>query len=117
MRCTYTILFSLLVWLNMNIIALATADGPDRYCVKGVAKDDSLNIREKPKAKAKIIAKVSNGTCGIQNVGMCVGKNGEAISDSDAPTHNKTLPFWCKVKFKGITGWTALRFLTEDTNP
>ncbi|MCX6117658.1 MAG: hypothetical protein NT027_08965 [Proteobacteria bacterium] len=98
----------------MPTSTLATADGPDFYCVKAVKPADVLNLRSQPTAKSEILFKIPHNACRIKNLGACVGKNGENIPESDAAPKGTPKPFWCHVSFNKISGWVAIQFLKED---
>ncbi len=83
----------LLACLNM---LYATADGPDNWRVKGVASNDTLNIRSQPNYKSKKVGKIPyNATC-LKNLDCIVNKSR-----------------WCKIEYKGTIGWVSGRFLSE----
>ncbi len=94
--------------------SFATADGPDSYRVTGVAANDVLNLREKPSAQAKILAKIPPNAHKLENMVHCVGRKGETIPDSDAPPPESPRPYWCKIKYKGIEDWVPIRYLREE---
>ena len=96
-----------LLIFGVDTVALGAADGPDFYCVKDVPKGDSLNLRAKPSAKAKVVTTIPRDACHIENLVVCVGQNGEAIPESDAPPKGTPRPYWCKVKYNGEAGWVA----------
>lgn len=96
----------LLFLLSPAAVAWATADGPDCWAVKGVGKNDVLNVREKPNSYSKTIGTIPPNTQYIQNA--------NDVECPDAPT--KSMPKecgsgWCKVKYKLVTGWVNCRFL------
>jgi len=96
--------------------ACAEADGPDFYAVTGVAADDVLNIRSEPDPHAAKIGTIPpNGTC-IRNLGCKGGLTFEEFSELSPAQQEKRLredPRWCKVEYRGITGWVAGRYLAE----
>ena len=96
-------------------VAFGTAEGPDFFCVKDVAKNDTLNLRESPSASAAIVAKIPHDACKLENLVQCVGRKGETIPESDAPPPDAPRPHWCKIQYKGKSGWVALRYLREDS--
>lgn len=74
--------------------AMDCAHGPDSYRVRGVASWDRLNIRSGPGADYPIHGSIpSNGT-GVICVGPCEGR-------------------WCRISWRGVQGWTNMRYLGE----
>ena len=100
--------------------ALAEADGPDFYDVKGVASGDVLNMRAKADARsAKIGAIPSDGTC-LRNLGCMGGLTFEefsTLSEAEKQKIERQRPRWCRVEYQGFTGWVAGRYLQESASP
>ena len=96
--------------------AAATADGPDFFQVTGVAATDTLNIREAPDPHTTKIGEIPpNGTC-VRNLGCQGGLTFQEfteLSKSDQEKRLKENPRWCRVEYRGKTGWVAGRFLRE----
>ena len=96
--------------------AVATADGPDFFQVTGVAADDTLNLREAPDPQATKIGEIPpDGAC-IRNLGCQGGLTFQEfieLSKSDQERRLKENPRWCRVEYRGMTGWVAGRFLRE----
>jgi uncharacterized protein YraI len=96
--------------------AAATADGPDFFQVTGVAATDTLNLRQAPDPQAAKIGEIPpDGTC-IRNLGCRGGLTFEEfteLSKSDQEKRLKENPRWCRVEYRGMTGWVAGRFLQE----
>ncbi len=96
--------------------AAATADGPDFFQVTGVAATDTLNLREAPDAQATKVGEIPpDGTC-IRNLGCQGGLTFQAFTElpkSDQEKRLKENPRWCRVEYRGMTGWAAGRFLRE----
>lgn len=106
------------VLLTTASIASAEADGPDYWQVKGVDKDDVLNIREQADPHSKKIGEIPpDGTC-IKNLG-CVGgltfEEFTTLSEEEKAKIEHERPRWCKVEHDGTTGWVAGRYLTEGS--
>jgi hypothetical protein len=102
----FTLALLLLSLPFVESVAWATADGPDCWAVKGVAKNDVLNVREKPNASSKIIGAIPSNTRSVQNA--------NDTECPDAPTKNMPKECgsgWCKVKYKAVVGWVNCRFL------
>jgi len=97
--------------------ALAEADGPDFYAVRDVAANDVLNLRAAPNANAAKVGEIPpNGTC-IRNLGCQGGltlQEFTTLSEAEKEQRLKENPRWCKVEFRGVTGWVAGRHLRED---
>ena len=95
----------------------AEADGPDFYRVSGVADNDVLNIRAEPDPHAKKIGEIPpEGTC-LRNLGCQGGLTLQEFTELSQEQKAKRLrenPRWCKIEYKGVTGWTAGRYLRED---
>ena len=96
--------------------ALATADGPDFYAVTGVADSDTLNIREAPDPHAAKVGEIPpDGTC-IRNLGCKGGLTFQEfteLSEEQKAQRLRENPRWCRIEYRGITGWVAGRYLRE----
>lgn len=94
---------------------IATADGPDHFAVSGVAEDDVLNLRAAPSAHAAKIGEIAHDGRGLQNLG-CQGlpSYGEWERMSEQQRRDSRKNYWCKVRYQGLDGWVAGRFLRED---
>ncbi len=94
----------------------AEADGPDYYAVRHVARNDVLNIRVEPSASARKIGEIPpDGSC-IRNLGCKGGLTFEEftnLSPEEKERRARENPRWCKVEYRGVTGWVAGRYLTE----
>ena len=99
-------------------LAAATADGPDFFQVTGVAAGDVLSVREAPDPHAAKIGEIPpSGTC-VRNLGCQGGltlQEFTELSKGDQEKRLKENPRWCRVEYRGITGWVAGRFLREGT--
>jgi hypothetical protein len=82
----------------------AFAEGPDFYAVRDVRPGDALNIRAKPNARATIVGAIPFDARRIENEAETFP---ETTSDRDVPS-------WCKVTYRGTTGWVRCRHLVED---
>jgi len=91
----------LAAFLIIASTAWASADGPDCWNVKGVASNDTLNIRAKPSSKAAVVGTIPPDAKSLGNV------DDSPDSDMTPPAH----PGWCKIKYKNVTGWVACKFL------
>ena len=86
----------------------------------GVAKADTLNLRAEPKAQAaKVGAIPPEGKC-LRNLG-CVGglsfRDHSELTPAQQKQRLKAHPRWCKVEYKGVSGWVAGRYLREGACP
>lgn len=70
------------------------AHGPDTWRVRGVASWDRLNVRRAPGARSPLVGSIPHNGSGVLCVGPCHGN-------------------WCRVSWRGITGWTNMRYLGE----
>lgn len=70
------------------------AHGPDTYRVRNVEDWDKLNIRSGPSARRRIVGSIPAHGSGVHCLGPCEGK-------------------WCRVSWRGIVGWTNMKFLGE----
>ena len=70
------------------------AHGPDTYRLRGVASWDRLNVRSGPGARRPVVGSIPATGSGVHCLGPCKGK-------------------WCRVSWRGIVGWTNMRFLGE----
>lgn len=87
--------------LAFSPFARADADGPDCWKVRGVADDDSLNLRAKPSAQAKAVGTIPSHAVGLENL------NESPEGDAAKPAH----PGWCKVRYNTLKGWVNCKFL------
>lgn len=105
--------------ITLGVCIAAAADGgPDYFAVTGVAAGDSLNIREKPSTESKKVGEIPHHGRRIQNLG-CIGCPSFAEWQKMTPAELKRARqhYWCKVRYRGIEGWVAGRFLKEDSAP
>ncbi len=94
--------------------ARAEADGPDFWRVAGVAPGDVLNIRAAPSPKARALGTVPHDGQGLHNLG-CRGGLSFAQWEKAGPAQRERgrRARWCKIEYRGVTGWVAGRFLVE----
>lgn len=63
-------------------------------CVVGVKSNDVLWIRKGPSRNAIRVGRIPSAACGVKvRFGKCVGP-------------------WCRVRYRGVRGWSHTRFLT-----
>jgi hypothetical protein len=94
--------------------ARAQAGGPDFYRVAGVAPGDVLNMRAEPNAGARRLAVIPADAANLRNLG-CVGGLTFAQWEkaSEQERRRGRAARWCKVEWRGQTGWVAGRYLAE----
>lgn len=86
--------------------ASAQGSGPDRWAVTGVSTGKTLTVREQPSQSAEPVGTIPHDARGLANLG-CRG-------DPDKQAAQRR---WCRIRYKGIEGWVAGRFLKEDAGP
>lgn len=98
--------------------ALAEADGPDFWRVAGVAATDQLNIRATPSPRAKSLGGIPHDGDSVENLG-CRGELTFAQWEKASPAQRERArrARWCKVRWRGVTGWVAGRYLVEASAP
>jgi uncharacterized protein YgiM (DUF1202 family) len=110
----YGLIILILTLIASN--ALATADGPDYWQVRGVANDDVLNIRSEPDSQSRKLGEIPpDGKC-IKNL-RCRGgltlHEFTTLSEEEKKKITIARPRWCYIEYKGIKGWVAGRYLSE----
>lgn len=80
-----------------GIVAARARERDETYSVIGISGNDTLNIRSRPSEKASIVAKLRNGTPGIQVAGRTV------MNGSDD---------WVRVTASGVKGWVRPKYLS-----
>ncbi len=78
------------------------AQAPKTYAITGIAADDTLTIRSGPGMTFPVVARLANGTSGIQIRGESV------MNGSDD---------WVPISFPSGKGWTRSKYLTEKVRP
>jgi len=111
--------FALLAGLAMGLgaaAASADADGPDFYVVHGVAKNDVLNIRAEADPYAPKVGEIPpDGEC-VRNLGCKGGLTFQEfteLSPEQKKERERENPRWCKVEYRGVTGWVNAHYLRE----
>jgi hypothetical protein len=115
-------LIGMAVWLLIPPLdaARAEADGPDHYRVQGVAANDTLKLRAAPNPKAAKVGAIPPHANCLRNLGCQGGLSFKEYSELTPAQQQERLrknPRWCKVEYRGITGWVAGRFLAEGSCP
>ena len=84
--------------------------------VTGVAANDVLNIRAEPDPHAPKVGEIPpDGTC-VRNLGCKGGLTFREFTELSPDEQTKRLhenPRWCRIEYRGTTGWVAGRYLTE----
>lgn len=100
----------------LPVLAQSEADGPDFFRVTGVASNDVLNIRAAGTAGAEKLGEIPHDANGIRNLGCEGGLNyAEWQNASAAARKAAEKRRWCRVEYRGQTGWVAARFLAEGS--
>lgn len=111
-------------WCPVTILILALhpgtssadSDGPDYFRVIGVAKHDTLNMRAQPNARTPKVGEIPPDSTCIQNLGCQGGLTFQEFTELSPAARKKRErenPRWCKVEYRGVTGWVAGRYLAE----
>ncbi len=90
------LLASALLALSFTMIpsaAQAQVVEGEEHCVVNIKTTDTLNVRSKPKATAKVVGQFDYAECGIVVVDECVGS-------------------WCPVEDGHIGGWVNSKYLS-----
>lgn len=98
--------------------AHADSDGPDYLRVTGVRNGNVLNVRAEPAPSAQQIGVLPADADGIRNLGCRGGLTfveWERASAQEREAGERRR--WCRIEFRGITGWAAGRYLAEGTAP
>lgn len=96
--------------------ALAAADGPDHYAVRGVAAGSAIDLRSEPRPTAPSIGRLPADAACVRNLGCQGGLTLDEFSKLDKDAQQRRLqenPRWCKVEYQGTTGWVEGQFLAE----
>lgn len=93
-----SIAFALVLLLGTYLCAQAQ-ERPQTYVVIAIAENDTLSVRSRPNESSSIVAKLRNGTTGIQIVGQSI-RNG---SDD-----------WVPIIVSGIRGWVRPKYLSVN---
>jgi hypothetical protein len=104
----------LIVWSS---VGQAEADGPDHFRVAGLSDSQRLSLHAGDSTKTAVLGQVpANGQC-LRNLGCRGGLSFaefSTLSDEAQKTQLEANPRWCKVEYRGKTGWVEGRFLTES---
>ena len=100
--------------------AIAEADGPDFWSVRGVAGDDVLNLRADASPHAEKLGEIPPGADCVRNLGCRGGLTLEeftTLSEHEREALVKKRPRWCRVEYRGNEGWVTGRYLREGNCP
>ncbi len=108
------------IFVTIALLALssnlhAEAGGPDYWQVTGIDAGDELNMRRGPSVQFGISHKLAHDTAKLLNLGcypdFSIGE-WEQLSAKERKLSSDMR--WCRVMFKGQTGWIFARYLQED---
>lgn len=96
-------------------MAIADADGPDFFRVTGVAANDVLNIRDRPSPRGIKLGAIPHNGRAVQNLG-CQGlpsfADWQRMTETQRQQSRRN--YWCRIRYQGVEGWAAGRYLRED---
>jgi len=97
-------------------VANAEADGPDRWSVTGVTRNDVLNVRAEPNASSRIVGVVPPDGRGLANLG-CTGVPDFARWQkmSKEEQRRAAAKRWCRIRYRDTVGWVRGKFLAEGS--
>lgn len=81
-------------WSSMKYLTREGSMGSS-FRVRGIKSWDVLFIRSRPSAKSKKVGSIPPDGRGVNKLGPCKGN-------------------WCKVSYRGITGWSSMMYLVAD---
>jgi hypothetical protein len=98
--------------------ARADADGPDFLRVVDIRPGATLAIRAEPNATSARLGALPANADGIRNLGCQGGMNiVEWEKATPAEREAARRRRWCKIEYRGVTGWAAGWFLAEGSPP
>lgn len=100
--------------------ALATADGPDHFRVAGVAPGNSVGLYAEANPKSPVLGQIPADAQCLRNLGCQGGVSFEefnTLSSEAQKLRAAANPRWCKVDYRGTTGWVEGRFVAEGACP
>jgi len=102
-----------------SICTSAAADGgPDYYAVTGVAAGSVVDMRAAPSAESAKVGEIPHDARGLQNLGCTGGPSfAEWTKMTESERKQAGRDRWCKVRYRGVVGWVAGEYLTEDSTP
>ena len=118
MKTPTTLLNILALTLISTSFIYADADGSDYFRIKGVASNDTLNVRSKATYRSKKVGEIPPYADCIKNL-SCIGGLSDAdygnLTLSQRKAKLKKNPQWCKIQYRGIKGWVSGRYLSEGS--
>jgi len=102
------------------VMARAEADGPDHFSVTGMAIGQSLDLHAEADVRSQVIGQIPSTAQCVRNGGCQGGLSFEefsTLSQEDQRLRLEVNPRWCKVDYRGSSGWALGRFLMEDACP
>jgi hypothetical protein len=106
----------LIILLVISQQLYADADGPDFWLVRGVEKSDVLYMRQHADFRAPRTGEISHDAQCIKNLGCKGGLTYHeftTLPEAEKQRIMKQRPRWCRVSYRGQTGWVAGRYLQE----
>jgi len=85
---------------------------PRYWAVTGVSDGKGVNLRAQPSLSGETVGTLPHDARGLANLG-CRSEAGLNDASRQQGTQNR----WCRVRYKGVEGWVAGRFLKEDPSP
>jgi hypothetical protein len=111
---------SALLVLSLFRPAQAEADGPDFYRVQGAPSGQPLSLRADPDPISSPIGVIPVDASCLRNLGCQGGLSIEeftSLSEQERRRRQEANPRWCKVEYRGATGWVDGRYLAEGACP
>jgi hypothetical protein len=104
--------------IGVSFSVLAEAGGPDFWQVRDVDRGDVLNMRSEADFKSSKTGEIPFDAQCVRNMGCKGGLTFDEYTQSSEIEKQQILkqrPRWCRVSYKGATGWVAGRYLKEGT--
>lgn len=93
--------------------ALAVAGGPDRWHVQGVAAGDRLVMRSRPSTSGRMVGHLPANARDLTNLGCNTPSFEQWLAMTEAQKNAAAANRWCRVSYRGLTGWVRGRYLRE----
>lgn len=109
-------------WLAVGLLlcagmALAEADGPDFFRVRGAVDGKPVSLRAEPAASARVIGNIPASADCLRNQGCVGGLTLDQSSTLPAEARARAVaanPRWCKVASGKVSGWLEGHRLAES---
>ncbi|MFK8251738.1 SH3 domain-containing protein [Ancylobacter terrae] len=105
------------LWAVLAVLAaspaFATAGGPDRWHVQGVAAGEILTVRSRPDTSARVVGHLPANARDLSNLGCNTPSFERWLAMTPAQKNAAAANRWCKVHYRGLTGWVRGRYLRE----